>query len=65
MKIKMKKYGKMSSIFEFSIPKVGYTELFRKNLRKKRVFLKFLPAKGHTRTEVSKGFNLRVSQLEV
>ena len=54
MKMKLKKYGKLSSIFKFSISKLDYMELFIK-FSEKSFFSKFLPAKGHTRTEVSKG----------
>ena len=34
MKMKMTKFGKMSSIFEFSISKLGYAEIFMKILGK-------------------------------
>ena len=46
----MKKFGKMSLIYEFFILKLGYMELFIK-ISEKRFFSKFLPAKD---TEVSK-----------
>ena len=35
MKMKMKKYGKMSSIFEFSISALGYEAIFIKTGEKK------------------------------
>ena len=35
MKIKMKKFGKMNSIFEFSISKLGYMAIFMKICAKK------------------------------
>ena len=54
IKMKMKKFGKISSIFGFSISKLGYMELFIK-IWEKSFFLKFLLEKGHTWTEVSKG----------
>ena len=55
MKMKMKKFGKMSSIFEFSISELGYMKLFIK-IWEKSFFSKFFPEKkGHTITEVSKG----------
>ena len=44
MKIKMKKCGKMSLIFEFSVSKLGHTELFMK-IWEKSFFSKFLPEK--------------------
>ena len=44
MKMKIKKYGEMSSVFEFSISKLGYTEFFIK-ISEKSFFSKFLPAK--------------------
>ena len=44
MKMKMKKFGKISSSFGFSISKLDYKELFTK-IWEKRVFLKFLPEK--------------------
>ena len=34
MKMKMKKFGKMTSIFEFSISKLGYVAIFMKILGK-------------------------------
>ena len=49
MKMKMKKIGKISSIFEFSISKLGFKELFMK-IWGKSFFSKFLPEKdklGH------------------
>ena len=44
MKIKIRKYGKMISIFEFSISKLGDIDLFIK-IWGKVFFLKLLPAK--------------------
>ena len=55
MKTKMKKFGKMSSIFEFSISDLGYKELFIKIWKKKEVFFEIFTRKGYTRTEVLKG----------
>ena len=42
MKMKMKKFGKMSSVFEFSISKLGSMELFIK-IWENLFFSKFLP----------------------
>ena len=58
IKMKIKKIGKISSIFEFSISKLGSMKLFIK-IWEKRVFLRFFfeifTWEGHTtRTEVSK-----------
>ena len=58
MKMKMKKYRKMSSILEFSISKLGHIELFIK-ISEKRSFLKFLPAK-----DMGKGVLERVNLLK-
>ena len=44
MKMNVKKFGKTSSIFEFSISKLGYMELFIK-IWEKIFFSKFLPEK--------------------
>ena len=35
MKTKMKKFGKMSSVFELSIAKLGYMEFWCKSVNKK------------------------------
>ena len=43
----------MSSIFEFSISKLGCVELFIKICEK--VFFEIFAVEGHTRTDVSKG----------
>ena len=44
MKMRMKKFGKMSSIFEFSISKLGYMKLFIK-IWENKFFSNFLPEK--------------------
>ena len=54
MKMRLKKYGKMRSIFEFSISKLGCIEIFIK-ISKKKLFLEIFTCEGRTRAEVSKG----------
>ena len=44
--MKMKRFEKMSSIFEFPISKLGYTEVFMKIWEKWGFFSKFIPKKG-------------------
>ena len=51
--MKTKEFGRMSSIFEFPISKLGYLELFIKTWEE-NFFLKFLPEKVHTRTGVER-----------
>ena len=53
MKMKMKKFGKMNSIFEFSILKLGCMKLFIKIWE--NFFFEILAWEGPTRTEVLKG----------
>ena len=62
-KMKMKKYGKMISIFEFSISELGYIELFIKISGK--FFFKFFTWEGHTGIEVSTGLIDKTSWLFV
>ena len=54
MKMRLKKYGKMSSIFEFSISKLGCMEIFIK-ISKKKLFFEIFTCEGLTRAEESKG----------
>ena len=57
MKMEMKKYGKMSSLFQFYISKLGCVELFIK-ISEKSFFSKFLPAKDILRQRCRKGLNV-------
>ena len=56
MKIKMKKYWKMSSIFEFSISKLGYLPIFLKIKEKKfwPIFKTFLTNQGKMKMKMKK-----------
>ena len=56
MKTKMEKFGKINSIFEFSIWKVGYLELFLKICGKKiwPIFRTFLTNRGKNEVEDKK-----------
>ena len=54
MKMRLKKYGKMSSNFEFLISRLGCMEIFIK-IFKKKLFFEIFTCEGHTRAEVSKG----------
>ena len=57
IKMKTKKLAKMISIFDFSIWKLGYMELFIKMWEKKCFCFPNFTWKGHTMTEVLKRVN--------